>query len=143
VAENRRRVRDQRDRLLGDLFRIKKGGVRVATTFLPRPIGLEALDDHQLVNVAAMTLPNSYGLCLFDEQGAGKTVTLIHAFDVLVARDEMDFALIIAPKSMIPEWPRDFVRFKGDLYKVVMATGSRNEKLAALRKRSDVVVTNF
>jgi SNF2 family DNA or RNA helicase len=143
LAENRLRARGQVEHVLENLFRIKDGGKRAALAYLNGVSGLEALDDHQWVNVAAMTLQDSYGLCLFDEQGAGKTVTLIHAFDVLVARDEMDFALIIAPKSMIPEWPRDFVRFKGDLYNVVIATGSRNEKLAALRKRSDVVVTNF
>ena len=143
VAQNRRWVRDRRDRFLDDLFRIKKGGVRVAKTLLQGATGLEALDDHQWVNVAAMTLPNSYGLCVFDEQGAGKTVTLIHAFDVLVDHDEVDFALIIAPKSMIAEWPRDFSRFKHDLYKVVVATGTRSEKRKALFGGADVIVTNF
>ena len=34
--------------------------------------------------------------------------------------DQADFAIIVAPKSMIAEWPRDFARFKGDLYKVVV-----------------------
>ena len=90
-----------------------------------------------------MTVPDGFGLCVFDEQGAGKTVTLIFAFDVLMARDEIDFCLIVAPKSMILEWSLDFERFRGGLYQVVVASGSRSEKRLALRKTADVVVTNF
>ena len=72
----------------------------MAERYLADPHRLERLDDHQWVNVAAMTLSEGFGLCVFDEQGAGKTVTAIYAFDVLVARDEVDFALIVAPKSI-------------------------------------------
>nr|WP_238360589.1 DEAD/DEAH box helicase [Iningainema tapete] len=90
-----------------------------------------------------MTIPDSYGLCVFDEQGAGKTVTLIFAFDVLVARDEVDLALIVTPKSMVPEWPRDFFRFKGHLYKVEIVSGTRKQKRIAIGSGADVLVTNF
>lgn len=143
VAQNRVGARRRAEHILESVSRLKSGGASLAAVYLDGVSGLECLDDHQLVNVAAMTLPDSHGLCVFDEQGAGKTVTLIHAFDVLVARDEADFALIVAPKSMIAEWPRDFERFKGDLYKVTIATGSRAEKLRVLRKPADVIVTNF
>lgn len=105
--------------------------------------GLDVLDRHQRASVAAMTLPEGYGLCIFDEQGAGKTVTLIFAFDVLVERDEVDFALIVAPKSMIPEWQRDFHRFKHDLYKVELVVGTRQQKKQAIRSGADVLVTNY
>ena len=90
-----------------------------------------------------MTLPDSPGLCLWDEQGAGKTVSTIYAFDTLVERDEADFALIVAPKSMVPEWQNDIVRFKGDLYRTVVATGDRDTKLAKLQAQPDVIVTNY
>lgn len=112
---------------------------------IPEDLGVDAttLDDHQRRNVAAMTVPAASGLCVFDEQGAGKTVTLIFAFDLLVHRDEIDFALILAPKSMVPEWPRDFERFRPGLHKVVVASGGRAAKAAALRSGADVVVTNF
>src|SRR5262249_13467776 len=103
----------------------------------------QVLDPHQVVNVAAMTLPESYGLCVFDEQGAGKTVTFIFAFDLLVSRDEADFAVIVAPKSMIAEWPRDFARFREGLYRTTVVTGSRREKRRMLNSRGDVFVTNF
>lgn len=142
-AENRRRAKQVYPGILDGLRQIKEGGMTVAQEFLAGVRGLGVLDQHQWVNVAAMTLPNSFGLCVFDEQGAGKTVTLIFAFDVLVARDQADFALIVAPKSMIAEWPRDFCRFKTDLYKVRVVAGTAKEKRAAIRSGADVLVTNF
>lgn len=142
-AENRKRVRQVHGEVRSELRRILRGGRRVAAECLRDVDGLDVLDDHQWVNVAAMTIPGTFGLCLFDEQGAGKTVTFIFAFDVLVARDEADVALIIAPKSMIAEWPQDFKRFMGDRYSVAVAAGQRREKRLAMRKRPDVLITNF
>lgn len=142
-AENRRRVRALHPRLFTEVVRVRGGGREMAESYLADIHGLEVLDDHQWVNVAAMTLPEGFGLCVFDEQGAGKTVTFIFAFDVLVSRDQADFALIIAPKSMVSEWPRDFQRFKSDLYKIAIATGTPREKREALASGADVIVTNF
>ena len=105
--------------------------------------GLDILDDHQVVNVAAMTINGGFGLCLFDEQGAGKTVSLIFAYDLLAARGEADQLLVIAPKSMVPEWRRDFLRFRPGLYRVAVVIGSREQKRTALRSQADVYVTNF
>jgi SNF2 family DNA or RNA helicase len=140
---NRQHARRVYPRLLKQVQQLRFAGRRHAQAYLKDADGLEILDGHQVVNVAAMTLPQGFGLCVFDEQGAGKTVTLIFAFDVLVDRDEVDFALIVAPKSMVPEWPRDFERFKGDLYKVAVASGTPRKKWDALTSGADVVVTNF
>jgi SNF2 family DNA or RNA helicase len=142
-AENRTQAAAFHARLRAQLEELRQGGRPVAERLLGDRYGLDALDDHQWVNVAAMTLRGGYGLCLFDEQGAGKTVSLIFAFDVLVARDEVDFLLVVAPKSMLAEWRHDFVRFRGDLYKVALASGSRTERRAALSSGADIVVTNF
>ncbi|MDZ7968932.1 MAG: DEAD/DEAH box helicase [Nostoc sp. DedSLP03] len=142
-VENRIRVRQVHQQLYEQVSRIRVGGRDVANNYLTEIEGLDVLDDHQWVNVAAMTIPEGYGLCVFDEQGAGKTVTLIFAFDVLVERDEVDFALIVAPKSMVPEWPRDFLRFKGDLYKIELISGTRKQKRIAIGSGADVLVTNF
>lgn len=141
--DNRVRVRESFDRVLGDVKRLRDGGIAVATEMLG---GVEAgspLDDHQVVNVAAMTLPGGPGLCLFDEQGAGKTVSMIYAFDELVRRDEVDFMLIAAPKSMVGEWPKDFGRFTRDLYRVEIVAGTPSDKRRAMASRADVLVTNF
>lgn len=142
-AENRRLTKQLHPNLYEEVKRIRSGNIELASTYLSGLRHLDVLDNHQIVNVAAMTLPNGYGLCVFDEQGAGKTVTLIFAFDTLVDRDQVDFALIVAPKSMIAEWPRDFQRFKGDLYHVKVVSGTRQQKRNALSSGADVLVTNF
>lgn len=119
------------------------GGRSAASAALADVGGLDLLDDHQVINVAAMAIPGSPGLCILDEQGTGKTVVTIYGFDVLAARKEVNFLLVLAPKSMVPEWVRDFTRFKGDLYDVGAMVGGRREKLAELSARRDVVVTNY
>ncbi|MCG3133012.1 MAG: hypothetical protein HMLKMBBP_00098 [Planctomycetes bacterium] len=143
AVENRRQAVASHSRVLREARAIASGGRVTAEAYLADVDGLEPLDDHQWANVAAMTLPGSPGLCVFDEQGAGKTVTTIFGFDVLASRGETEFLLIIAPKSMIAEWPRDFERFKGDLYRVAVAAGTRTEKRAVLRSGANVIVTNF
>jgi len=142
-AKNRQRAKLVVEEVRRQVRQIVSGGLPAAQSRLQDCKGLDELDDHQWVNVAAMTVPQSPGLCVFDEQGAGKTVTLIFAFDVLVARDQADFVLIIAPKSMISEWPHDFTRFMGDRYRIAIVTGSRRQKEATIASRPDVVVTNF
>ncbi|MFC1678652.1 DEAD/DEAH box helicase [Elusimicrobiota bacterium] len=142
-TRNRQRILAARPQIVENLDRIRAGGLKVAEEYLSDIVDRNVLDDHQAVNVAAMTLPSGCGLCLFDEQGAGKTVSMIFAFDLLISRDEVDFALIVAPKSMVSEWAHDFTRFKGDLYKVVVAAGPRIEKRRALSSRADVIVTNY
>lgn len=142
-AENRGFVRVVHSTLRDRVEAIKSGGVVAAKALLGDLDNSEVLDDHQLVNVAAMTLPECYGLCVFDEQGAGKTVTLIFAFDLLVARDVIDIVLVIAPKSMVSEWPADLFRFKGDLYRSAIVAGTYREKRKALATEADFFVTNF
>ncbi|HZU32260.1 MAG TPA: DEAD/DEAH box helicase [Candidatus Angelobacter sp.] len=141
--KNRIRASTANTILRQQVEQIKSGGARLARTLLPDLSGIHDLDDHQIVNVAAMTLKGGYGLSIFDEQGAGKTVTFIHAFDLLVQRDDADMALIVAPKSMIAEWPKDFAKFKNDLYKIAILTGSQSEKSRLLSNGADVYVTNF
>ena len=140
---NRDRANGYYTRLLKDLSEIKLHGVNLARSLITDSDGLDVLDPHQIVNVAAMTLAGGFGLCVFDEQGAGKTVTLIYAFDLLVSRDEADAALIVAPKSMITEWKKDFERFRLDLYRVVIVSGTKRERNVALNSGADVLITNF
>lgn len=142
-VENRRQAASVLNHVRYTVEQIKTGGASYAIELVRDSAGLGTLDPHQIVNVAAMTVPGSFGLCVFDEQGAGKTVTFIYAFDLLAARDEADVALIVAPKSMVPEWPRDFQQFRGDLYRVAVLTGTREEKWRALESGADVFVTNF
>ena len=101
------------------------------------------LDSHQLIAVAAATHPDVLGLCLFDEQGLGKTVTALFAFHRLKMLGEIDKLLIFAPKNMVLEWVRDTERFFGSRYTAVAVTGTEREKRALLERRGDIFVTNF
>lgn len=142
-ARNRQRVMGVHHRVRDLVEEIKQKGVQHARALVPDLDDCDVLDDHQVVNVAAMVVPESPGLCVFDEQGAGKTVTLIFGFDLLVKRRQADLVLVVAPKSMVPEWPKDLARFKGDLYHCEILAGSRRSKLHALGRQPEFIVTNF
>jgi SNF2 family DNA or RNA helicase len=107
-----------------------------------RPI-LDVLDDHQILNVALMTSEDGWGSCVFDEQGTGKTPTVIAAFDVLAERNDAEVLVVVAPKSMVGEWAEEFRRFTGDLYHVVVLEGSRLQRARVLASGADVVVVNY
>ncbi|MDE0626331.1 MAG: DEAD/DEAH box helicase [Bryobacterales bacterium] len=142
-VQNRQHVASVHSRVFEGLRRIRSGGPSLAKQLIADSDGLRVLDGHQVVNVAAMTLPDSPGLCVFDEQGAGKTVTLIFALDLLMERDEADTAVIVAPKSMLGEWPKDLARFRRDIYRTSVLTGAAREKRRLLADGADIFVTNF
>ncbi|MGE0108191.1 MAG: DEAD/DEAH box helicase [Bdellovibrionales bacterium] len=101
------------------------------------------LDPAQAVAVSAMILPELLGLCLFDEQGSGKTVMTIAAFDILRSRGDVDAMIVVCPKSMLSEWPKDLERFLPDKYVIETAEGSGQEKYRSALKNFDVLVTNY
>lgn len=103
----------------------------------------DILEPAQASAVAAMIVPNLLGLCLFDEQGSGKTVMTIAAFDMLKQTDEIDAMIVVCPKSMLSEWPKDIAKFLSNEYKIVVADGDRRSKYAASYKDFDVLVTNY
>jgi SNF2 family DNA or RNA helicase len=105
--------------------------------------GLEILDPHQVVAVAAASHPDVSGLCVFDEQGLGKTVEALFAFDRLRETGLINKAVIFAPKNMVLEWVSDLERFFPGRYRAVAVVGTEAEKRVALDGRADVYVTNF
>lgn len=143
VVLNRQRVLAHHADQKAAVDAIVSAGASSARERIARHVDVGVLDPHQQVNVACMTLDNGFGLCVFDEQGAGKTVTTIFAFDALVERNLVDFLFIVAPKSMVAEWHSDFSKFLGDRYDVQVVAGAFKTKKAALASRADVLVTNF
>ena len=101
------------------------------------------LDPAQLTATAAMIVPDLLGLCLFDEQGSGKTVMTIASFDILKDQGEINAMIVVCPKSMISEWPKDISKFCTDKYTIVTAEGNRKQKYDAALKDFDVLVTNY
>lgn len=141
-AENRRGAFAAHPQLLADVRMIRDAGPGYAADLLS-DVDVKRLDGHQVVNVAAGTLEGCYGLCLFDEQGAGKTVSGIFVWDTLVQRRQIDRLVVVSPKAMVAEWERDLERFAGGLYRTTQVVGSRREKRQQLRTAADVYVTNF
>lgn len=107
------------------------------------PYWISILEPAQASAVNAMVIPNLLGLCLFDEQGSGKTVMTISAFDLLKERDEVDAMIIICPKTMVSEWPKDINRFLSSKYKIEIAEGNQQQKYQSSLKDFDVMVTNY
>jgi SNF2 family DNA or RNA helicase len=125
---------------------LRDGGVDLARAELAArhtDQDLDVLDDHQVVNLAALTAPEGYGMLLFDEQGAGKTVSVIFAFDRLVDLNLIDTMVVIAPKSMVGEWANAITEFMGDRYKVEVIEGSGVERARRVDSGADVVVMNY
>lgn len=105
--------------------------------------GITHLDEHQLSAVAIASHPDIAGFCLFDEQGLGKTISTLFAFDRLRAQGLIANMLVICPKNMVMEWERDVGRFFHGQYVCQTVVGSAREKRRALDREADIYVTNF
>jgi SNF2 family DNA or RNA helicase len=119
------------------------GEARAQLAARPSRQDLSLLDDHQVVNVAAMTDADGYGMSLFDEQGAGKTVSVIYAFDRLVDLNVHDWMVVVAPKSMVGEWANAVQEFMGDRYRIETVSGTAGERQQALESGADIFVMNY
>lgn len=107
------------------------------------PSWLEKLDPAQAYAVSAMIVSDLLGLCLFDEQGSGKTVMTIAAFDILRNAGLVDAMIVICPKSMMSEWFKDISRFIPNKCKIVTAEGDRNKKYETALAEFDVLIVNY
>jgi SNF2 family DNA or RNA helicase len=103
----------------------------------------DKLDAHQIQAVAALSHPDIHGLCLFDEQGLGKTIMALFAFHKLRTEDAVTKMLVVCPKNVAFEWAHDVERFFGPKYQVSMAIGTEREKRQQFSRKSDIYVTNF
>jgi len=101
------------------------------------------LDNHQQQAVSLIAHPEVLGVCLFDEQGLGKTITALFSYHLLRHRGLVTSLLVIAPKSMILEWRSDCERFFGNSYRIEVIAGATRDKRAALDRPADLYVTNY
>jgi len=101
------------------------------------------LDPAQAIAVTAMTAEGLLGLCLFDEQGIGKTITALAAFDVLKERGDTDCLVIVCPVTMMGGWKSEIEKFLPGKYRVRTAEGSAEEKRKAVLSPFDVLICNF
>ena len=101
------------------------------------------LDPAQTRAVAAMTVENLIGLCLFDEQGSGKTVMTIASFDILKQMNKTDGMVVVCPKTMVNEWHNGIEHFLPNKYKISVVEGTRQQKYEKSFQDFDVLITNY
>jgi SNF2 family DNA or RNA helicase len=109
----------------------------------PSPPWDTILDYLQAVAVNAMTQKGLKGLCLFDEQGLGKTVMTIAAFDSLKEMGDIDAGIVVCPKSMLREWEGDVHRLIPDKYRVGIVEGDSEEKNKIVLQANDLCLVNY
>jgi SNF2 family DNA or RNA helicase len=103
----------------------------------------EILDIHQQYAVDAMVTPNLLGICLFDEQGSGKTVMSIAAFDILKKQNDVDSMIVVCPKSMISGWDNDINKLLPNKYQISLVVGDKDEKRKAALNTFDILILNY
>lgn len=103
----------------------------------------EILDAHQGVAVNCMTVPGLLGLCLFDEQGTGKTITGLAAFDLLKKSGVVDALLITAPKTLLENWKDEAQRFLPFIPNIYIASGDREARYRALGPNYDIYLLTY
>jgi SNF2 family DNA or RNA helicase len=101
------------------------------------------LDPHQVEAVAAILSPSLQGIALFDEQGTGKTITALAAFDFLKVVGRVEKLLVIAPKSVLGSWQEQCERFLGKECRVSLVGGSSTVRRRAMLRPHDVLLVGY
>ncbi len=110
----------------------------------------DVLRPYQLEGVAwlAQRLEAGQGALLGDDMGLGKTLQSIAAVQRYLALARTDAgagrpqALVVCPKSLIPNWQAEFERFAPAL-KVLAIHGNRREELLQQADNSDVLISSY
>jgi SNF2 family DNA or RNA helicase len=106
----------------------------------PRPHGFEPFN-HQKVT-AEFLLKNRKAF-IFNEQGTGKTASVIWAVDYLMQRSLVKRVLVICPLSIMKSaWQQDLFKFA--LHRTVaVAHGSRTKRKEIINAGAEFVIINF
>lgn len=119
------------------------GALEQPLTMLNGYSRLPNLDPHQVQAVAAIVIPELQGIALFDEQGTGKTITTLAAFDVLKSQQRVRKMLVIAPKSVIGSWRSESIRFLGGEIRVSVASGPSAVRRQAILRAHDILIIGY
>ena len=101
------------------------------------------LDPHQGIAANAISVPGLFGLCLFDEQGTGKTVSLLAAYDIVRKNGEVDCAVVLAPKTLQENWKKESIRFLPGPATVIIIDGNKEIRYRKLQKKADLYITTY
>jgi len=82
-------------------------------------------------------------MCLFDEQGTGKSICAIAAFDLMRLQGVVDTCLLIGPKSLLGNWREEFEKFLPGKYDIVELFGSREDNYRRIQKKADAYLLTY
>lgn len=100
------------------------------------------LEPLQANAVQCLVIQDLLGLCLFDEQGSGKTVMTIAAFDILFQRGELDSMIIVCPKTMVEEWKASVQKF-ASRFKPEVLDGTKSESYFKSVAENRILILNY
>lgn len=101
------------------------------------------LDEHQGIAANAMAVKGLSGLCLFDEQGTGKTISALAAFDLLRINNVVDVAVIVAPKTLLTNWQDECIKFLPEPNIVSLIEGTKNSKYTKINSKADLYLLTY
>jgi SNF2 family DNA or RNA helicase len=104
---------------------------------------ISALDPHQIEAVAALVAPSLQGIALFDEQGTGKTIIALAAFDFLRGGGRVQKMLVVAPKSVLGSWQEQAQRFLGKQLRISLVGGSAAQRRHAILRQHDLLLVGY
>jgi len=106
----------------------------------PRPIGFEPFD-HQRDTASFLTL-NKRAFC-FNEQGTGKTASVIWAADYLIQMGAVKRVLVVCPLSIMQSaWQQDLFKFA--VHRTVgVAYGDAEKRKRVIESNVEFVVINY
>jgi SNF2 family DNA or RNA helicase len=104
---------------------------------------LHRLDRHQAEAVAAIVSPSLKGIAIFDEQGTGKTLMALAAFDWLRERGVVQRLLVVAPKSVLSAWEVQCDQFLDGQNRRSMLTGTAAARRRALLHPHDILLVGY
>lgn len=103
---------------------------------MPLKAGITPFEHQYAAYAKAMALfhQGRCGYGFFFEMGCGKSLTAVAVAGQLYLEKQIRAALIVAPLSVIPVWPREFADYAGYPFNVtVLDDSSRKKKLEKLK----------
>ena len=82
-------------------------------------------------------------MALFDEQGTGKTISALAAFDLLRLRKRVNKLIVTAPKSVLASWQEQTTSFLGDEARVSVVVGPATSRRRAILRPHDVLLVGY
>lgn len=101
------------------------------------------LDPHQGIAANVMSMSGLAGMCLFDEQGTGKTISALAAFDILSKREEVDAVLILAPKTLLDNWRSEIEKFLPNSPIITSISGDKVSRYSKLNSKADIYLATY